>query len=98
MKVKATPTLHSNHEVTLQLEFEIRALSGNSINGIPILSNRTLSQVVRVKDDETTLIGGLLDDEETRAIDRTCRAWRTFLGAGYAFGTQQQLRCRRRSS
>ena len=49
VKVKATPTLHQNHEVTLQLEFEIRALSGNNINGIPIISNRTLSQVVRVK-------------------------------------------------
>ena len=36
VKVKATPTLHANHEVTLQLEFEIRALSGMNINGIPI--------------------------------------------------------------
>jgi type II secretory pathway component GspD/PulD (secretin) len=68
VKVKATPTLHKNHEVTLQLEFEIRALSGNNINGIPIISNRTLSQVVRVRDDETTLISGLLDKEETRSL------------------------------
>ena len=29
VKVKATPTLHPNHEVTLQLEFEIRALAGS---------------------------------------------------------------------
>src|SRR3984885_15223828 len=68
VKVKATPTLHQNHEVTLQLEFEIRALSGNNINGIPIISNRTLSQVVRVRDDETSLISGLLDKEETRSL------------------------------
>jgi len=68
VKVKATPTLHPNHEVTLQLEFEIRALSGNNINGIPIISNRTLSQVVRVRDDETSLISGLLDKEETRSL------------------------------
>jgi type II secretory pathway component GspD/PulD (secretin) len=86
VKVKATPTLHSNHEVTLQLEFEIRALSGNSINGIPILSNRTLSQVVRVKDDETTLIGGLLDDEETRAIEGL-PGLASIPQAGYAFST-----------
>ena len=66
VKVKATPTLHPNHEVTLQLEFEIRALTGNNINGIPIISNRTLNQTVRVKEGETTLIGGLLDNEETR--------------------------------
>src|SRR6267142_1623868 len=54
--------------VTLQLEFEIRALSGSSVNGIPIISNRTLTQTVRVKEDEPTLIGGLTDTEETRAI------------------------------
>src|SRR5580704_12391592 len=69
VKVKATPTLHPNHEVTLQLEFEIRALSGNNINGIPIISNRTLSQTIRVKDDETSLISGLLDKEETRSLN-----------------------------
>ena len=87
VKVKATPTLHQNHEVTLQLEFEIRALSGSNINGIPIISNRTLSQVVRVKDDETTLIGGLLDKEETRAI-AGLPGLANIPEAGYAFGTR----------
>ena len=68
VKVKATPTTHTNGEVTLQLEFEIRALSGSSINGIPIITNRTLSQTVRVKEDEATIIGGLLDNQETRTL------------------------------
>jgi Flp pilus assembly secretin CpaC len=86
VKVKATPTLHANHEVTLRLEFEIRALTGTNINGIPVLSNRTLNQVVRVKDDETTLIGGLLDQEETRAI-AGLPGLANIPEAGYAFGT-----------
>jgi type II secretory pathway component GspD/PulD (secretin) len=85
VKVKATPTLHANRQVTLQLEFEIRALSGTSINGIPIISNRTLSQTIRVKEDETTLIGGLLDTEETRAITGL-PGFANLPGAGYAFG------------
>ena len=68
VKVKATPTLHPNRDVTLQLEFEIRALAGTSLNGIPVISNRTLSQTIRLKEDETSLIAGLLDNEETRAI------------------------------
>lgn len=68
VKVKATPTLHSNAEVTLQLEFEIRALAGSAVNGIPILSNRTLSQTVRVKENEPTLITGMTDTEETHSI------------------------------
>jgi Flp pilus assembly secretin CpaC len=68
VKVKATPTVHPNDEVTLQLEFEIRALSGSSLNGIPIITNRTISQTVRIKEEEPTLIGGLLDNAETRTL------------------------------
>ncbi|MBZ5528591.1 MAG: FG-GAP-like repeat-containing protein [Acidobacteriia bacterium] len=68
LKLKATPVMHPRGEVTLQLELEIRALSGQSVNGIPILSNRTLSQTARLKENETTLIGGLLDREEMRAL------------------------------
>jgi hypothetical protein len=85
VKIKATPTLHPNNEVTLQLEFEIRALSGSNVNGIPILSNRTLSQTVRVKEDEPTLIGGLTDQEETRSISGL-PGFAEIPGAGYAFG------------
>jgi len=85
VKVKATPTLHRNHEVTLQLEFEIRALAGASINGIPVISNRTLTQTVRVKEDETTLIGGLLDNEETRSL-AGLPGFANLPGLGYAFG------------
>jgi tetratricopeptide (TPR) repeat protein len=85
LKVKATPTLHANDEVTLQLEFEIRALSGTNINGIPILTNRTLSQTVRLKEDEPTIISGLLDNEETKTITGV-PALATLPAIGYAFG------------
>jgi Flp pilus assembly secretin CpaC len=68
VKIKATPTVHPNDEVTLQLEFEIRALAGTSINGIPIITNRTLSQTVRIKEGEPTIIGGLLDSQESRTL------------------------------
>jgi hypothetical protein len=87
VKIKATPMLHANNEVTLQLEFEIRALSGLAVNGIPILSNRTLTQTVRVKIDESSLIAGLTDTEQTRTIT----GWPGLAEipvAGYAFGTR----------
>ncbi len=85
VKIKATPTLHPNNEVTMLLEFEIRALAGSSVNGIPVLSNRTLTQTVRVKLDETTLIGGLTDTEETRSITGLPGFAETPI-AGYLFG------------
>jgi len=87
VKVKATPTLHSHHEVTLQLEFEIRALAGANVNGIPVISNRTLTQTIRVKDDETSIIGGLLDNEETRSLSGF-PGFANLPGLGYAFGSR----------
>jgi tetratricopeptide (TPR) repeat protein len=85
IKVKATPSLHPNNEVTLQLEFEIRALAGSNVNGIPVLTNRTLTQTVRVHDDQPSLIGGLADREETRAITGL-PGFAELPGIGYAFG------------
>jgi type II/III secretion system protein/VCBS repeat protein len=87
VKVKATPTLHANHEVTLQLEFEIRALSGSSVNGIPVITNRTLSQTIRVKEDETSVIAGLLDNQETRSLVGL-PSFANLPSAGYLFGNR----------
>jgi hypothetical protein len=88
VKIKATPTLHPNNEVTLLLEFEIRSLAGSSVNGIPVISNRTLTQTVRVKQDEPTLIGGLTDAEETRSITGL-PGFAELPIAGYAFGSRR---------
>ena len=87
VKVKATPTLHPNHEVTLQMEFEIRALAGTNINGIPILSNRTLTETVRVREDQPSLLAGLTDKEESKTITGL-PGFANLPGIGYAFGTR----------
>jgi len=85
LKVKATPTLHPNKEVTLQLDFDIKALAGSNVNGIPVITNRTLTQVIRLKEDETSIITGLLDQEETRTITGL-PGFAQVPGAGYVFG------------
>ena len=86
VKIKATPTVHPNDEVTLQLEFEIRALAGSSINGIPIITNRTISQTVRIREEEPTIIGGLLDNQETRMLTGLPGFANLPSPAGYFFG------------
>ncbi len=67
-KVKATPSLHPDKQVTLALDFDIKSLSGNNVNGIPIITSKTLTQTVRLKEDETSLLTGLLDQEGTKTI------------------------------
>ena len=87
IKIKATPQLHDTKDVTLQLEFEIKALSGSSVNGIPVISNRTVTQTVRLKEDETSLITGVLSDNETKTLTGL-PGLAQLPHIGYAFGTR----------
>ncbi|HYL10798.1 MAG TPA: FG-GAP-like repeat-containing protein [Candidatus Acidoferrales bacterium] len=68
LKVKATPRVHPNDEVSLLLQIEITSLSGTAINGIPIISNRSVEQSVRLRENETTLLSGMLERDEIKAI------------------------------
>ena len=67
LKVKATPRLHAGGDVTLQLQFDIKSLSGTSINGIPILTNRQIEQTIRLREDETSILSGLLQSNSIQS-------------------------------
>ena len=69
IKIKATPFVHTGGEVTLQMDFEIRSLAGSAINGIPIINNQSLSQTVRLKQDQTTLVGGITEHDANRVLN-----------------------------
>lgn len=68
LKVQTTPHVHPNDEVTLQLSFDISSLSGQSVNGIPIITNRSIQQTVRLRENEMSVLSGILDHEENRSI------------------------------
>jgi len=85
LKVKATPRLHGDDEVTLHLEFDIRSLAGAAINGIPILSNRTIDQTIRLRENETSVLSGLIETNEARTVSGL--PWTaTAPGVGYLTG------------
>jgi hypothetical protein len=71
LKIKATPRLHQNGEVTLQLDFDISSLSGTSFNTIPVISNDTVTQTVRVKENETAVLAGLMQHQLSAALNGT---------------------------
>ncbi|MGH9814845.1 MAG: FG-GAP-like repeat-containing protein [Candidatus Acidiferrales bacterium] len=68
LKVNFTPRLHAGNEVTLQMRMEIRSLSGDALNGIPVISNRTLENIIRLRENQTTVLAGMIQDEERRGI------------------------------
>jgi type II secretory pathway component GspD/PulD (secretin) len=69
VKVKATPRIHQNDEVTLQLEFDITSLSGTILNNIPVVSNQELHQTVRVKTNETAALADFSSPQYQKSLN-----------------------------
>jgi general secretion pathway protein D len=68
VSVKVTPRVHGMDEVTLDLETEFKVLSGQSVNGIPVISSRKVTSKVRLRDGEWGVVAGLLNSSEARTI------------------------------
>jgi general secretion pathway protein D len=64
--VKIKPRIHSEKEITLELDLKIKSLAGTGVANIPIISTREVKNIIRLKDGETNLLAGLLKDEERK--------------------------------
>lgn len=71
VKVKATPRVHPDNDVSLQLNLDISSVTSTSYNGIPVISNQAVTQTVRVHADQPTLLAGFLEPQSTVAINGT---------------------------
>ena len=54
-----TPRIHSAREVSLEIETEVKQLTGRTVNDIPVLSNRRMQSYVRLRAGEVALITGM---------------------------------------
>ncbi len=66
--LEATPFLHANRELTLQLDFEITGLGPLGDSGQPSFTNRHVTGQVRLRDGEAFLVSGLLSSSDQRAL------------------------------
>jgi len=64
--ITLTPTIHTEGDVTLELEVKIKSLGGSGYADLPIISSRHIKNVIRLKNGETNLLAGLLKDEERK--------------------------------
>src|SRR5271167_4253839 len=71
VNIDVTPHVHADREVTLKITMEISSVVGqSSIGGIsqPIIGQKKIEHEIRLKDGESSLIGGILDDAQTRSL------------------------------
>lgn len=73
VKIEIEPKVHHNHEITIKLKVEISSISGN-IKGTPpspdqpIIGTRESNSVIRLEDGETSLMAGLISNEERKSL------------------------------
>jgi general secretion pathway protein D len=71
VNVDITPRVHANGDVTLKIEMDISSVTGNSnIGGIsqPIIGQRKISNEVRLREGEANLMGGMLENLDTKSL------------------------------
>jgi general secretion pathway protein D len=71
VNIDVTPHVHVDREVTLKITMEISSVVGqSSIGGIsqPIIGQKKIEHEIRLKDGESSLIGGIFDDSQTKSL------------------------------
>ncbi len=69
INVDITPRIHAGEEVSMQVEFEISNIRETvNIGGLsqPVIGQRKVNHIIRVKEGEVTLIGGLMQATVTK--------------------------------
>ena len=66
--LKAKPTVHGSSDVGLELEMQLRTLGGQSVNGVPVISNREYKGGIRLKEGEPAVVAGMLTQMDQRSL------------------------------
>ena len=80
VNIDITPRVHANGEVTLKISMDVSAVTGQqNIGGIsqPIIGQRKIEHEIRLKDGEANLLGGIMEDQQTKSLAAS-PDWRRF--------------------
>jgi len=72
VNIDITPHVHAGREVTLKITMDISSVTNQAnIGGIsqPVIGQRKIEQEVRLKDGEANILGGMMEDQHTKALN-----------------------------
>jgi general secretion pathway protein D len=70
VNIEMTPTIHFDRDVTLKIKIEVTSHSGDqTISGVtePIISQRVVDQVIRLREGEASILGGINNNQTTES-------------------------------
>ncbi|MFZ0319415.1 MAG: hypothetical protein WAL56_09840 [Candidatus Sulfotelmatobacter sp.] len=68
LNLKTTTVIHGDSDVSLKLELQVRSLTGDSANGVPVIANREYQGSIRLQDGEPAVIAGEISSSDTRSM------------------------------
>jgi general secretion pathway protein D len=74
VNVDVTPTVHYDRDITLKLSIEVSSQNGNvTISGVtqPIISQRKIEQVIRLREGEANILGGIMIKSDQKSVAGT---------------------------
>jgi len=69
VNIDITPRTHHNDDVSLTLKVEVSAISGTGYAGLPTFASRSINTLIRLRDGETSVLAGLIRDEERSSME-----------------------------
>jgi general secretion pathway protein D len=69
LSIKAKPVVSGSSDVGLNLEVQFRTLTGQSLNGVPVISNREYKGSINLMDGEPAVVAGSVSHNEQRNLN-----------------------------
>jgi len=64
LDIKAKPVISPNYNIGLQLEMQLRTLAGQSLNGVPVIANRSFKSSINLENGEPAVVASSLTISE----------------------------------
>jgi general secretion pathway protein D len=68
VNLKVKPAIHGDSDVSLNIEIKVRALTGASTNGVPVIGNREYTGSINVRNDQPAVVAGYITSTEQRSL------------------------------
>ena len=68
LTLKAKTSVSGNSDVTIALEMQLRSLLGQSLNGVPFLSNREFKGSINLREGEPAIVASSVSHDEIRTL------------------------------